>query len=55
MAKFTDGMSGWQRLLLVFGLLAAALAALRFIPTETGTLLTWVSDQIRTIFAGGTP
>lgn len=52
---FTTGMSGWQKLILAFGAFGAAIAALVFVPTETGTLLTWVADQIRTIFAGGTP
>ena len=53
MAKFTDNMSGWQKLFLVFGVFGALLAALVFVPTETGTLMTWISDQIRLLFTGG--
>ncbi len=49
MAKFFDNMTGWQKLILIFGGFAAALSALVFIPTETGSLLTWIGDQLRAI------
>lgn len=49
MAGFFDNMSGKQKLILIFGGFAAALAALVFVPTETGNLLSWVSSQIRTL------
>ncbi len=49
MGKFFDNMSGKQKLILIFGGFAAALAALVFVPTETGNLLTWIGDQIRTL------
>lgn len=52
MAKFTDNMSGWQKLLLVFGIFGALLAALYFVPTEAGTLMTWIADQLRLLFGG---
>lgn len=57
MAKFFDNMTGKQKLILIFGGFAAALCALVFVPTEAGSLLTWVGDQIRLVvqlFTGGT-
>lgn len=57
MAKFFDNMTGWQKLILLFGGFAVALAALVFIPTETGNLLTWIGDMVRTVvqtMTGGT-
>lgn len=56
MAKFFDNMSGAQKLILLFGGFAVVLAALVFVPTETGSLLTWIGTQIRLIiqsFGGG--
>lgn len=57
MAKFFDNMSGGQKLILLFGGFGAVLGALVFVPTETGNLLTWIGDQIRSILQsfGGTP
>jgi len=49
MAKFTDNMSGKEKLGLVFGLLILALLALVFIPTETGTLMTYLADQLQSV------
>ncbi len=49
MAKFTANMSGKEKLIGMFGLIILALLALRYIPTETGTLMTWIGDQIRTL------
>lgn len=49
MAGFFNNMSGKQKLILIFGGFASALAALVFVPTETGNLMTWVGDQIRSI------
>ena len=57
MGKFFDNMSGWQKLILIFGGFAVALGALVLVPTETGNLLTWIGDQIRTLvqaMTGGT-
>ena len=49
MGKFFDNMTGWQKLILIFGGFGVALGALVFVPTETGNLLTWIGDQIRTV------
>jgi len=49
MAKFTDNMSGKEKLIGMFGLIILALLALVFIPTETGTLMTYIAEQIRTV------
>ena len=46
MAGFFDNVTGTQKLILVFGMFAAALAALVFFPTETGSLMTWVEDMV---------
>lgn len=51
MARFFDNMTGWQKLILVFGGFGGALGALVFIPTETGNLLTWIGDQIKIVVA----
>jgi len=55
MAKFTDNMSSGHKLILVFGLLIVVLLALVLIPTETGTLMTYLADQLQSIlqFGGG--
>ncbi len=49
MAKFTDNMTGWQKLILVFGGFILLLLALVFIPTETGNLLTRFQEVVGTI------
>jgi len=49
MPKFTDNMSSGHKLILVFGLLILALLALVLIPTETGTLMTYLADQLQSV------
>ena len=47
---FTDNMTGKQKLillLLIFGGFGLVLAALVYVPTETGNLLTVIGDWIR--------
>jgi len=56
MARLLSNLTGWQTLILIFGGFAVVLAALVFVPTEAGSLLTWIGDLIRSILQslGGT-